>query len=330
MVTKIVTFAAISIAIYFVIAIGLIASQRPMALKSAGGLDFNHVLAAGTFTPPETSAFTRNSLTARDGAALTYTHVNAKNGAALPLIIMVHGSGWYAGQFDRLAWALRDVAEIKALTLRGHGDNPMRRGDVDYIGQFEDDIADLIANDPRKPILLGHSSGGGLVVRFAGGAHREKLAGAILLAPFLQHDAPTTKPNSGGWAHVLTRRIIGLSMLNRVGIHWLDHLTVIQFNMPREVLDGPRGDFATTSYSWRLNTSFAPTRSYLQEVAKLPSFLLVAGAKDEAMSAEGYAPLMSDVTDRGRYEIVDGVGHLDIVDSPKTVALIRDYLRDFE
>lgn len=330
MISKIITFAAISVAIYFVIALGLIASQRPKSLETSRGLDFSKVMASGTFAPPETPAYASKTFTARDGVELNYTHVNAESGTAAPLIIMVHGSGWYAGQFDRLAWALRDVAEVKALTLRGHGGNPIKRGDVDYIGQFEDDIADLIAEDPRKPILLGHSSGGGLVVRFAGGAHRESLAGAILLAPFLQHDAPTTKPNSGGWAHVLTRRIIGLSMLNSVGIHWLDHLIVIQFNMPREVLDGPLGSFATTSYSWRLNTSFAPRRSYLEEIAKLPPFLLVAGGNDEAMSAEDYAPLMREVTDKGLYKIVNSAGHLDIVDTPKTEDLIREYLLDFK
>lgn len=246
MIFKIFSFAAISAAIYFIIALGLIASQRPKALEARAGLDFAKIMASGVAAPPETPAFARKSYTARDGAALMYTHVKAEGADALPLVVMVHGSGWYGGQFDRLAWALRDVAEVMAVTLRGHGDSPVRRGDVDYIGQFEDDIADLIADDPRKPILLGHSSGGGLVVRFAGGAHGQNLGGAILLAPFLKHDAPTTKPNSGGWAHVLTRRIIGFSMLNTVGIHGLDHLVMIQFNMPETVLNGPLGRFATT------------------------------------------------------------------------------------
>lgn len=315
--------------IYLVIALGLIFSQHPKATQGGEALDFTKIMAAGTFAAPETPAFARKSFTARDGVELDYTHVKAEGAEALPLVIMVHGSGWYGGQFDRLAWALRDVAELKAVTLRGHGASPVRRGDVDYAGQFEDDIADLVAGDPRKPILLGHSSGGGLAVRFAGGPHGEKLGGAILLAPFLHHDAPTTKPNSGGWAHVLTRRIIGLSMLNAVGIHRLDHLTIIQFNMPETILDGPLGDYATTAYSWRLNTSFAPRSTFLEDVAELPPFLLVAGDQDEAMAAEQYAPLMSDVTDKGRYEVVDGAAHLDIVNNPETEVLIRDFLNRF-
>ncbi|WMS44520.1 alpha/beta fold hydrolase [Acuticoccus sp. MNP-M23] len=323
---NILSFAAVSVGIYFIIAVALIVSERPKALETSDGLYFTRITASGAFVSPETPEFARKTYTARDGAELSYTHVKTEGSAGLPLIIMIHGSGWFGGQFDRLAWALRDVAEVKAITLRGHGDRPVRRGDVDYIGQFEDDIADLMADDPREAILLGHSSGGGLVVRFAGGENGRKIGGAILLAPFLKHNAPTTRINSGGWAHVLTRRIVGLSMLNSAGIHWLDHMKMIQFNMPKSVLDGPLGDCATTSYSWRLNTSFAPRSNYIADVAELPPFLLVAGAQDEAMEADRYGPLMSTVTDKGNYHVINGAAHLDIVDAPETEALIRDYL----
>ena len=326
MIPRLLTFVAISIAIYFSIALGLIASQRPGPLPERAGLDFSEIVGEGA----EPEGLQARSLKARDGQALTYAHVKTPGADELPLVIMLHGSGWYHGQFAGLARALRDVAEVKALTLRGHGKDPARRGDVDYTGQLEDDIADLIAQSGggagRKVILLGHSSGGGLAVRFAGGAHGPLADGMILLAPFLKHDAPTTRPNSGGWAHVLTRRIIGLSMLNTVGITALDHLPMIQFAMPRAVLEGPLGAYATTRYSWRLNKSYAPRGDYLADVAALPPFLLIAGRDDEAFVAEGYAPLMGAVTDKGRYEIVDGAGHLDIVDSPQTETLIRDYL----
>lgn len=326
MITRLLTIAAISIAIYFALALGLIVSQRPGPLPERAGLDFSEIIGNGA----EPGGLETRRFEARDGQALTYAHVKAPGAEELPLVIMLHGSGWYHGQFAGLARALRDVAEVKALTLRGHGKDPARRGDVGYTGQLEDDIADLIrqsgGRDGRKVILLGHSSGGGLAVRFAGGAHGALADGMILLAPFLKHDAPTTRPNSGGWAHVLTRRIIGLSMLNTVGITALDHLPMIQFAMPRAVLEGPLGDYATTSYSWRLNKSYAPRDDYLADVAALPPFLLVAGRDDEAFDAEGYAPLMGTVTDKGRYEIVDGVGHLDIVDNPQTETLIRDYL----
>lgn len=327
MITKLLSFAALSVAIYFLIAIGLILSQWPKALPEREGLDFSKIL-QGKGTPADSARFRLETFEARDGNTLGYRHVKAEGAEDVPLIIMLHGSGWYHGQFDRLAYALRDVAEVKALTLRGHGNGPDKTGDVRYIGQLEDDIADLIGETDREVVLLGHSSGGGLAVRFASGEHGGKVDSMILLAPLLKYNAPTTRQNSGGWAYTLTRRIIGLSMLNSAGIHALDGLAVILFTMPREVLSGPQGKHATTRYSWRLNTSYAPRAQYLSDLAALPRFTLIAGRKDEAFIADGYEPLMSSVTDKGTYALVDGVGHLDVVDAPQTEALIREHLRE--
>ncbi|MGL6210628.1 MAG: alpha/beta hydrolase, partial [Paracoccaceae bacterium] len=192
--------------------------------KTAGGLDFSRTLSAAHEPLP------LESVTLRDGTEMAVRH--AKGPAGAPLVVMVHGSGWHGMQFEGLAAGLADVADVLAPDLRGHGVAPVRRGDVDYIGQFEDDLADLIAaraGPEQKVILLGHSSGGGLVVRFAGGAHRQMIDAAVLLAPFLNHSAPTTRENSGGWATVNLRRIIGLSVLNTVYITALNDSPVIRF-----------------------------------------------------------------------------------------------------
>lgn len=306
------------------IALGLIASQGPGTVDGSGGLNFTQQLERGLTAPlPITS------VQMRDGFPLQVRHVAGPEGA--PLVVMVHGSGWQGGQFDGLARALSDQADVLVPDLRGHGAQPGRRGDVDYIGQFEDDLADLISVN-RKPgqqvVLLGHSSGGGLVVRMAGGSHGEVLDGAILLAPFLKYNAPTTRPDSGGWATPLTRRIIGLTMLNAARIRALNHLTVIQFAMPKAVLDGPLGHTATVAYSYRLNTSYAPRNDYTADIAALPPFLLAVGDRDEAFLAEGYEPLMSAHTDQGRYQLIPGASHLSVVDDPKTLTAIKGYLSE--
>lgn len=312
--------AALGLAIPGAVAAGLILSQRPGGPVAEGGLDFTR-LSGGAEPLP------LRPVTMRDGAALQVRHVPGPEGA--PLLVLVHGSGWHGGQFDGLAAALRGRASLLVPDLRGHGAEPVRRGDVDYIGQLEDDLADLIAAfraPGQKVVMAGHSSGGGLVVRFAGGPHGGLLDAAVLMAPFLQHDAPVTRPNSGGWARPLVRRIIGLSLLNAVGIRALNHLPVIEFAMPRAVLAGPQGHLATCCYSYRLNTSYAPRRSYLRDVAALPPFVLIAGRADEAFVAEGYAPLMSGASAAGRYILLDGVGHLDVVDAPATAAAIEEVL----
>lgn len=325
MLVRILKNIGISVVSVLAVAVVLVFSQRPGQTTGEGGLDFRRQLTAGRENPAALQA-----LPMRDGYQMQVrTYGGADN---VPLLVLVHGSGWHGLQFDRLGNELSGDADVIVPDLRGHGTAPGRRGDIDYIGQLEDDLADLIkavAKPGQKVIMGGHSSGGGLVVRFAGGQHGDLLDGAILLAPFLKHSAPNTRENSGGWAHVLTRRIIGLSILNSVGMTTFNHLPVIQFNMPRTVLEGPLGDTATTSYSFRLNTSFAPRSRYLDDVAALPPFVLLAGSADEAFDASQYAPTMGDVTSKGRYDMILGANHLDLVDDPRTEAIIKGFVNEF-
>ena len=304
---------------------GLILSQWPrkdMVARDTG-LDFSAVSADRNPAPLE-------HYTADDGAQLGLRRYPSTTPNA-PLVVMVHGSGWHGQQFDRLARLLAEEghADILVPDLRGHGPNPARRGDIDYIGQLEDDLAALIRAEARlgqKVVLLGHSSGGGLVVRFAGGKHGALLDGAVLLAPFLGHAAATTRKNSGGWARPLVRRIIGLSILNRLHITTLNRLIVIQFAFPAHVLDGPLGHTATRAYSYRLNTSFAPHADLAKDAKCLPDFLLVAGARDEAFRADHYQPTLAPLNGKGRYEIIPDIGHLAIVDTPATAQAVGGWL----
>lgn len=310
--------------VFLLIAGGLILSQRPKALpQSQYSLDFSGIQETRYVGIREPK-----TLKMRNGYMLPIrSYGEAGRG---PLVILVHGSGWHGLQFDTLARTLSDKAQVIVPDLRGHGEAPERRGDVDHIGQYEEDLADLIdelRQEEQKVVVVGHSSGGGLAIRMAGGPYGDRIDGAVLLAPFLKYNAPTMRPNSGGWARPLTRRLIGLSMLNMIGIRMFNHLLVIQFAMPKTVLNGPLGHTATTSYTYRLNTSFAPRAKYRTDISKLPSFLFVVGRDDEAFIAEAFEPVLSAASDQGSYHIVDGVGHLDIVNRSETVNYIREFLR---
>ena len=325
MIAGIIKFAAISVGIYFAIALGLIASQRPAKLAGEGGLDFSPLTGGETTEPAALQPYT-----ARDGTQLQYRSYSSGRDDA-PLLVFIHGSGWHSLAYDGLARAIAasGAADVVLPDLRGHGEHPQRRGDIDYIGQFEDDLADLIAvvrKPDQKLVIGGHSSGGGLAIRFCGGAYGEMADGAVLLAPYLNYKAPTVRPNSGGWAHPLTRRIIGLTMLNTVRVTALNSLPAIQFAFPRSVLDGPQGKTATEAYSFRLNTSYAPRHDYTADIAEMPRFLLVAGSDDEAFVASEYEPVMSAANPKGSYEIIEGLSHLEVIDAPQTASAISGFI----
>ncbi|MFK5977918.1 MAG: alpha/beta fold hydrolase [Rhizobiaceae bacterium] len=316
-----------SFVIFFTIALGLIVFQWPVDRLEGATIDFSQQTSSDL-----TNSEPLDSYAARDGEVLGYRHYPAANSGS-PLMIFIHGSGWHGLGYDGLAQALSKSGNLEIVVpdLRGHGPNPTKRGDINYIGQLEDDLFDLISQI-RKPgqklIIAGHSSGGGLAIRFAGGQYGHLLDGAVLLSPFLKYDAPTMRENAGGWARPLTRRIIGFSMLNIFNITQLNGMTAIQFNFPETVLNGALGNTATTSYSYRMNTSFAPRFDYLSDIEALPQFVLIAGTKDESFFAEEFEPLMSQVTSKGSYELLEGVSHLEVVNNQETVAIIGDFLAE--
>ena len=87
------------------------------------------------------------------------------------------------------------------------------------IGQLDDDLADLVKGlGLDKPgvrrTLIGFSSGGGFVLRIAGGRQAGLFNDYLAISPYIGQDSPTNKPNSGGWAGVAVPRIIALSLLD--------------------------------------------------------------------------------------------------------------------
>jgi len=160
--------------IYFGIAAVLIISGKPDKLvQDEGSLNFNELFFDYSNLPE------LQSFKARDDTELSYRHYPAQSDK---VIILLHGSGWHSQYFLRLAEFIstEGLAQVYTPDLRGHGKTPVRRGDVDYIGQFEDDIADLIAvvrDDYPDAMLIvgGHSSGGGLAIRFAGSKYGQQV-----------------------------------------------------------------------------------------------------------------------------------------------------------
>ncbi len=323
-VTRILTFALTSVVIYAGIAGTLIAVGKPRQPHDPEkGLSFDELF-FDTSSLPELETYE-----ARDGATLSYRHYPAD---ADKVLVLLHGSGYHSQYLLPLAEYLssENLAHVYTPDLRGHGVTPVRRGDIDTIDQLEDDIADLIdVIRPEHPdatlVVGGHSSGGGLALRFAGSQYGRWADAYMLLAPFLKYNAPTTRPNSGGWARAYTPRIAGLTMLNNVGIHWFDHLTAIDFNMPEEARDGTE----TLAYSHRLNTGFAP-RNYKKDLAAITQPLLViAGTDDEGFYGEEYEPVISQYAE-ARFELLEGVSHMGSVVDPSVRPVVKAWLEDLD
>jgi non-heme chloroperoxidase len=257
---------------------------------------------------------------ARDGAKLDY---RAYEGGDAQIVVLMHGSSGASGGMHPLAKALRDAgASVYVPGLRGHHDSG-GNGDIGYIGQLEDDLADLVAVvRPLHPnasmTLIGFSSGGGFVLRVIAGPDDALFDRYIMISPALPPGAPTLRPATGGWISLALPRIIVLATLNRAGIDWFNGLAVVAFATPPDAAD------LTTSYSFRLAVDFGAPRDYLTALrhSKKPVALLVGGA-DELFYADRFAPLLQPVRPDLPVTVVPGVGHIGMSVTPEGMAAIR-------
>jgi pimeloyl-ACP methyl ester carboxylesterase len=261
---------------------------------------------------------------ARDGTLLAYRHYPARARSIGMIAIVVHGSSGSSAAVHALADALaaRGV-ETYAPDIRGHGGSGTR-GDIAYVGQLEDDMADLIAmirkTSPAEPItLIGHSSGGGFALRLASSPIKDLFARTVLLAPYLGYDAPTNRPNSGGWASADVPRLLALIALRKIGIECCEALPALAFAVPPD-----SANMLVPAYSARLMRNFA-TRGYRDDLAGTTRPLaLIAGAEDELMLSDKYADDVHAVLPAAEVKLIDGVNHMGIVSVPRAVNAIAD------
>lgn len=101
--------------------------------------------------------------------AQTHLHYVDYGGNGPHGLVMLHGGGANTHWFDFVGPPLAKHVRAFALDLRGHGDsNPTEPPMYDYDAYMQD-IRDVInAEQLHQPIVMGHSMGGMLMVKFAG------------------------------------------------------------------------------------------------------------------------------------------------------------------
>jgi alpha-beta hydrolase superfamily lysophospholipase len=260
---------------------------------------------------------------ARDGTVLAYRHYPARGAPVGRIAILVHGSsGSSRSAIQTLSQALaaRGV-ENYAVDIRGHGESGTR-GDIRYFGQLEDDLADLVAEirkvHPTSPLtLIGHSSGGGFALRVAASPIQNLFARTVLLAPYLGYDAPSNRPDAGGWASPDIPRLLALQVLRRLGIDWAESLPTVAFAVAPN-----SAKILNPNYSNRLLRNFAASRDFRQDIAAARRPIAIfAGGADELMLPGKYQEIVGD---RVPVRIIDGVNHMGIVGDPAAVAIIAE------
>jgi pimeloyl-ACP methyl ester carboxylesterase len=312
-------------------ALGLAGLLVTLVVAGAAIVAFN----APTPPPPMTSVETafdnvdfsalppKQSFVARDGTHLAY---RLYKGDPKDVVVLIHGSSGTSSSMHVLAQAINARgATVYTPSMRGH-DNTGRYGDIDYIGQLDDDLVDFMKQVPAKGVtrttLLGFSSGGGFVLQFAGGKNGTLFDRYVLVSPQMSaHTGGLMRPNGGGWVSVAVPRIVVLSLLTRAGIHNFEGLPVINFAV------APGHVTQTSQYTFRMLRNFGPSLDYEGDLRRVPRPISIfAGANDEIFYTTRYNATLKPVRPDLAVTIVPGMGHMDMIVKPKAVETIAESL----
>ncbi len=316
---------------------GLIVTPVVMAVVAGGILAFT-----APKSPPATTAVEKSNatmiayehqlppykfFTARDGNRMGYHLYPGRPGGGV--VVAIHGSSGSSLAVHGIAESLAARGmTVYALDLRGHGLSlgpNGKLGDVVYRGQYEDDIDDLVQVIKRehpgeKRLLLGHSTGGSVILRTAASRYAGNFDGYLALSPFIAAGTAMDRPNEGGWTVVSIPRIVVLSILNRFGISAFDHLRVLAMAVPEK-----DAGFRPRFYTHALLASANLPRDWKPSIAAIhaPTQVLI-GSDDELFHAEAYPAALRDANPAIKVTLIPGVGHMAMVYDPRALQIETD------
>lgn len=267
----------------------------------------------------------------RDGAKIYAKVFGDQNNTN---ILMLHGVATNSQGLEKFAYqmARENKVRITIFDLRGHGKSDGEMWQTAYIGQYEDDIADIIkqikSQNNGPLIIAGHSMGGGIVLRYALAQNAPNVDGYLLASPLLGGDSESMKPKTNDvkpqnapkeeeQVIFRTPRMIGVLMFNIIGIKSFNHLPIMLFNHD----DQP-------SYGFNALASMQPNEPKDYKIAlgsiKTP-LLLIAGKSDEYFNANAYPQIIKNYS-KGDAILIDKETHEGILNNNEAILDIKNWL----
>ncbi|EAQ63952.1 hypothetical protein MED121_04243 [Marinomonas sp. MED121] len=153
----------------------------------------------------------KQTFLARDGIRLAYDDFAPEKGAKA-CCIFLHGSTYNARRYANLAKALCAKGyQACLLNWRGHGESEGKPGDLDYVGQLEDDLADMIVHLKQKNrgcdiVIGGHSAGAVVCLRYIDKYGCDAIKGVSIVSPAINGPLETVRypQPSSVWQYKLT------------------------------------------------------------------------------------------------------------------------------
>jgi pimeloyl-ACP methyl ester carboxylesterase len=265
-------------------------------------------------------------------------------------LVFLHGFSNEAHIWDDAAPAVAPYYRTLAFDLRGHGDSdrdPEGRYDYDYhVADLETALGSLGID---RFVLVGHSLGGRVAMRFAG-RHPNRLAGLVIVDSAPELDTRGTVRiqvdlqrggASGGdglsfaseaqYRDLLVRAYpeVKRPILERMARHMLRRRDDGRFEPKLDPHWFKARDGAEQSKAQEREARL--TKEMWQALAEVPCpTLVVRGAASDVMSPEVADKMVDEVLKHGQLAVVPRAGHSVMVDNPEgfTAALVGFVIGD--
>ena len=221
------------------------------------------------------------------------------------------------------------------LNLRGNGASGGLKGQVDYTGQLEDDVQQVIRqlseSYPKVPIVLsGHSGGTAICLRYADRYKFNDISGLILMAPIIQPNPEASRYDMPGtWFLKFFSRVKSVTrsipknkknqlpniFVSRIILAWifpfLRNINTVSFPRNGELHEGRTFDF---SYKTMRNY-FIPNYATLFSRISGPVFISI-GSDDDVTLPSFIGSISNQYMScepKSECHILDGVNHINVV-----------------
>ncbi|MEC0267105.1 alpha/beta hydrolase [Paenibacillus anseongense] len=269
------------------------------------------------------------TFTARDGAKLPYRHFKGPSDIVLIFLHGITEPSLYLREFGTYM-SEQHLATVILPDLRGYGENPLRRGDIDYIGQLDDDIEDLIHHIqscyPDATIIFGgHSAGGATALRQTIRPIHANIHAYLLISSALSPNSPLARKDGNNNESTVSIPKYALLMgLNAIGITKFNHTVVYRRLTPQDKLHGTE----TCQLSYRLAVSRMLDNQYENYLRQLnASTFVLVGEEDEVFNAHAYEPLYNKYTP-AKVRVLADHDHDRIVKSEEALSIVGEWLQD--
>ena len=241
-----------------------------------------------------------------DGIRLFYRRWEAPKPKGV--CVLVHGLGEHSGRYEELARALNGRGfSVWAMDHRGHGRSEGVRVDCKSLEEFVRDLHPLVGEAkktaPGLPCLLvGHSLGGLIALRYAAGHPEEIRAVAVSSPAFkLKHETPA-------WKVLMVQAAARI----RPTLHFPNGINPNLLTHDAEAVERYRHDplifrAITARCALALRDALSDSADWAEKI-RVPCLILQAGSDEvcDANSAERFAERLGQ---RAAYRRYDGFYH---------------------